>query len=154
MELVQIENILRYHSQEGFRNDLKMIFGRISDLKERQTEISAINYKVAIPNNHNNVSSVEIYVVRNATISEMEMEARELERFINKLDESIDGLPENERTVLKARYFTKDGSVTPFENMAYDIHYSREWCTKLNQKALEDINTALSGYKILWEALK
>ncbi len=154
MELDQIENILRYHNQKGFRNDLKMIYGRISDLRARQTEMSAINYNVAVPANRNNVSTVEVYVVRNATISETEMEAKELERFIDKLDRSIDSLTPNEKSVLLSRYFTKDGGVKEFKNVATECNYSEDWCKELNKRALEHIDTFLSGYKIEWQTLR
>ena len=149
----KIENILRYHNQNGFRNDMKMIYGRIADLRQKP-ELSAINYKVAVPANRNNVSSVEVYVVRNATITEMEMEAKELERFISKLDSAISSLLPNEQSVLLSRYFTKDGSVKEFKNVAIECGYSEDWCIKLNQKALENIDTFLSGYKIEWQTLR
>jgi hypothetical protein len=150
----QIENILRYHNQNGFRNDLKMILGRISDLKERQSEISAVNFRVAVPANHSNVSSVEVYVVRNATIIEMENEKRELERFIEKLNSSMSSLLPNEQSVVLSRYFTKDGSVKEFKNVAIECNYSEDWCKELNKRALEHIGTFLSGYKIEWQTLR
>jgi len=150
----QIENILRYHNQNGFRNDLKMILGRISDLKERQSEISAVNFRVAVPANHSNVSSVEVYVVRNATIIEMEIETRELERFIEKLNSSMSSLLPNEQSVVLSRYFTKDGSVKEFKNVAIECNYSEDWCKELNKRALEHIGTFLSGYKIEWQTLR
>jgi len=150
----QIENILRYHNQNGFRNDLKMILGRISDLKERQSEISAVNFRVAVPANHSNVSSVEVYVVRNATITEMEIETRELERFIEKLNSAMSSLLPNEQSVVLSRYFTKDGSVKEFKNVSIECNYSEDWCKELNKRALEHIKTFLSGYKIEWQTLR
>jgi hypothetical protein len=149
----QIENILRYHNQNGFRNDMKMIYSRIADLRQKP-ELSAINYKVAVPSNHSNVSSVEVFVVRNATIIEMELEAKEIERFVSKLDSAISSLLPNERSILLSRYFTKDGSVREFKNVAVECGYSEDWCIKLNQKALENIDTFLSGYKIEWQTLQ
>jgi DNA-directed RNA polymerase sigma subunit (sigma70/sigma32) len=109
---------------------------------------------VAVPANRNNVSSVEVYVVRNATITEMEMEAKEIERFISKLDNAISSLLPNEQSVLLSRYFTKDGSVKEFKNVAVECGYSEEWCIKLNHKALENIDAFLSGYKIEWQTLQ
>jgi hypothetical protein len=149
----EIEDILRYHNQYGFRNDLKALYGRILDLKQNQSEISAINFKVAVPSNRNNVSSVEVLVVRNATVAEMEIEAKEIERFIEKLDLSIAGLPQNERSVLLSRYFTKDGSVNEFKNVAIECNYSETWCKELNTMALGHINSSLMGYSITWQAL-
>ena len=153
MEIEQIENILRYHNQNGFRNDLKMMYGRIKDMKGSQCELSAINYKVAVPANRNNVSTVEVYVVRNATITETEMESKELARFIDKLDRAIDSLIPNEKSIILSRYFTRDGSVNEFKNVATDCNYSEDWCKELNKRALEHIDTFLSGYKIEWQTL-
>jgi DNA-directed RNA polymerase specialized sigma subunit len=149
----EVENILIYHNRRGFKNDLKLLWGRISDLKQNQTEISALNYSVAIPSNHNNASTVEVYVVRNATITEMQMEAKELERFIDKLDFSIDGLPQNEKSVILSRYFTRDGGVKEFKNVAMECNYSENWCETLNKKAIESINNSLMGYSIAWQSL-
>ena len=149
----QIENILRYHNQRGFKNDLKLLWGRIADMKESQSEISSFNFKLAVPANRNAVSSVEVYVIRNATLYETEMEAKEIERFIEKLDRTINDLPPNEKSVILSRYFTRDGSVKEFKNVAADCNYSEDWCIKLNQKALENINETLSGYKIEWQTL-
>jgi len=153
MTTEQIENILRYHNQNGFRNDMKMIYGRIADLRQKP-ELSAINYKVAVPANRSNVSSVEVFVVRNATVLEMELEAKEIERFVSKLDSAISSLLPNERSILLSRYFTKDGSVREFKNVAAECGYSEDWCIKLNQKALENIDTFLCGYKIEWQTLR
>jgi DNA-directed RNA polymerase sigma subunit (sigma70/sigma32) len=153
MEIDQIENILRYHNQNGFRNDLKMMYGRITDMKGSQCELSAINYNVAVPANRNNVSTVEVYVVRNATITETEMETKELDRFINKLDRAIDGLIPNEKSIIMSRYFTKDGSTKEFKNVALECNYSEDWCKELNKRALEHIDAFLSGYKIEWQTL-
>jgi hypothetical protein len=149
----EVENILIYHNRRGFKNDLKLLWGRISDLKQNQTEISALNYSVAIPANHNNVSTVEVYVVRNATITEMQMEANELERFIDKLDFTIGRLPLNEKSVILSRYFTRDGCVKEFKNVAIECNYSETWCKELNNAALERINNDLMGYSIAWQAL-
>ena len=150
----QIENILRYHNQRGFKNDLKLLWGRIADMKESQSEISSFNFKLAVPANRNAVSSVEVYVIRNATLSETEMEAKELERFIEKLDRAIADLPENEKGIILSRYFTKDGSVNEFKNVAIECNYSENWCETLNKRALEHIDNLLCGYKIEWQTLR
>ncbi|MFA5307233.1 MAG: hypothetical protein WC365_07340 [Candidatus Babeliales bacterium] len=150
----QIENILRYHNQRGFKNDLKLLWGRIADMKESQSEISSFNFKLAVPANRNAVSFVEVYVIRNATLSETEMEAKELERFIEKLDRAIADLPENEKGVILSRYFTKDGSVNEFKNVAIECNYSENWCETLNKRALEHIDNLLCGYKIEWQTLR
>jgi len=145
-----VEKILLYHSKRGFDNDLKDIRDRIGDIKEKRSEIAAFNFNLAVPANKNNVSIVEICVIKNLTLSDLEFQEREFTRFIDRLNNILETLPPNEKRVIYSRYFNKYNAVREFKRVASDVHYSENWCEELNKKALESIRQQLSGIKISW----
>jgi DNA-directed RNA polymerase specialized sigma subunit len=145
-----VEQILLYHSSHGFDKDLIDIKERIKDFGEMKSELTSLNFCLAVPANKKNVSSVEICVMHNLTLSALEFQAKEFERFIDKLNFIIDSLPENEKSVIKSRYFNKYNTAKEFKYVAKEVNYSEDWCEELNKKALENIRQKLNGVKITW----
>lgn len=146
-----VECILLYHSKFGFDQDLANLTEQIKQMNENRSIISAIKYDIAVSKNKNNVSVVEMNVIRNFSRLELEQKANELSKFINRLDYVIENLPEIEKNIIKLRYFNKYGTVTYFTSIAYKLNYSETWCETLNRRALERIVRSLKGYKITWE---
>lgn len=145
-----VEKILLYHSRRGFDNDLKDIRDRIGDIKEKRSEIAAFSFNLAVPANKNNVSAVEICVIKNITLSDLEFQEREFTRFIDKLNNILEALPPNEKRVIYSRYFGRCNTVKEFKRVAPEVHFSEDWCEELNKRALESIKRQLSGIRISW----
>jgi DNA-directed RNA polymerase specialized sigma subunit len=145
-----VKQILLYHNKHGFDKDLIDIKARIKDFGEMKSEITSMNFSLAVPANRLNVSSVEICVMHNLTLSTLEFQAKEFERFIDKLDFAIDSLPENERKVIKSRYFNKYNMEKEFKYVSREVNYSEDWCEELDKKALDRIRQNLNGVQITW----
>jgi DNA-directed RNA polymerase specialized sigma subunit len=150
MTVKELQKILLYHNKGGFVGDLKDIQEKIIDLRGSNSEMSSFTFKLAIPQNRNNTSTVEICVMNNVTLLDLEVQAKEMERFIQRLDFAIETLPDNERHVIRARYFNKQHMAMDFINVAADTNYSVDWCEKLNKRALKSICRELSGVQVTW----
>lgn len=152
MTTKEVARILLYHNKGGFREDLKGLYGRIADMREANSEMQALSFKLALPKNRNNSSTVEIYVMRNSTILDFEVEAREMERFIGRLDYAVANLPDKEKQVITARYFNRSNTALDFVHVAAAVNYGTEWCEKLNKRALEMLVQELQGVQVTWGA--
>jgi DNA-directed RNA polymerase specialized sigma subunit len=152
MTVKDIQTILLYHNKSGFRNDLRDIYSRITDLKASDSEKSSSSLQLAVSKNKSVTSTVEREVIKNLTVIELEVKARSLERFIKKLDWVIVSLPPNEQLIVKLRYFNKDNTTKEFRYVAAEADYSEDWCERLDKKALKRIANELIGAEITWNS--
>lgn len=151
MTVKEIEKILLYHNRGGFAGDLKDLNEQIEDLRASNSEISSFSFKLAIPANRNNASTVEICVMKNSSLLDLEVQAKEMTRFIERLDEAIENLDEMEKKVIKSRYFNLNNCKKEFQYVAAEVHYSEKWCRTLNSCALRNIQEELHGVKVTWD---
>ena len=150
MTTKEVARILLYHNKGGFRADLKELYERITDLRGSNTELSSLSLKLAIPANRGNASTVEICVMKNSTLLDLEVHAREMERFINRLDSAVLNLPEKEKQVVLLRYFNRTNTTKEFFYIAAEMNYSEDWCKELNKRALEMLAVELHGVQVTW----
>jgi len=150
MTVKEVARILLYQNKGGFRADLKELYGRIADLRGSNTELSSVSLKLAIPANRGNSSTVEICVIKNCTLLDLEVHAREMERFINRLESAVATLPEKEKQVISLRYFNRKNTAMEFFYIAAEMNYSEDWCKELNKRALEILAVELHGVQVTW----
>lgn len=144
--------MLLYHNKGGFRGELQDLYEKIEDLKASNTEMSGFVFKLAVPQNKSNSSTVEVSVMKNLTVLDLEMQARDIERFIKKLDWIIDNLPKNEQMIVNLRYFSKENTPVEFRFVAADANFSEDWCERLDKRALQRISEELCGVRIVWSS--
>lgn len=151
MTVKEVQKILLYHNKGGFEADLRDLNEKIRDLRGSNSEMSSFTFKLAIPQNRNNTSTVEICVMNNLTLMELEVQAKEMDRFIHRLNVAIETLPDKERHVIRARYFNPQNIPLDFVNVAAATNYSVDWCEKLNKRALKEIAGELQGVQVTWD---
>ena len=154
MTMKEIQKILLHHSKQGFSEELKDLYSKISDLRASNTEIAGFTLTFAMPANRNVVSSVESVVMKNLTVMDLEVKAHDLERFIKRLNWTIENLPRKEHDVIKLRYFNKRCVMSEFKFISEQLHYDESWCRRLDKRALRKINSELSGATVLWNEIE
>jgi DNA-directed RNA polymerase specialized sigma subunit len=152
MTVKEVQKMLLYHNKGGFSGELQDLYDKITDLKASNTEMSGFVFKLAVPQNKSNSSTVEVSVMKNLTVLDLEMQARDIERFIKKLDWVIDNLPKNEQMIIKLRYFSSETSAREFRFVAADANFSEDWCERLDKRALQRISEELCGVRIVWNS--
>jgi hypothetical protein len=151
MTLKEVRKILLHHGKNGFNYELKDLTDKIEDLKGSNTGISSFVFKLAVPQNRGNTSTVEVSVMKNLTVADLEEQAKDIKRFINKLNWSIDNLPTAEKNVICARYLS-DEAPLEFRYVASKVNFSEDWCERLDKRALNTIAENLCGIKIVWNS--
>jgi DNA-directed RNA polymerase specialized sigma subunit len=150
MTLKEVQKILLYHGKGGFAGELSDLLEKIEDLKSSNNNgMSGFVFKLAVPQNKCNTSTVEVSVMQNLTTHDLELQSKDIERFINKLNWIIGNLPKNEQSIIRLRYLNKDAPVE-FKYVASSANFSEDWCERLDKRALQTIVEELNGVKITW----
>lgn len=142
----EVETILMYHNQKGFEMDIADMRSRVNDLRNSQTEIKSFYFSLAIPANKNLCSPVEITIINNMSVSEMEIKANELERFVNNINTAIDGLTSLEKEVIHARYMTKTGEVVTFDELTKKLFKAHSTIVEINNRALTKLGLLIDKF--------
>jgi DNA-directed RNA polymerase specialized sigma subunit len=150
LTLKEVQRILLYHNKRGFERDLNDMNHQIQNLRDNNDEMPSLSFNLAIPSNRNNSSKVEICVMNRLTLLDLEVQAKEMERFIIRLNYILENLPEKEKTIVMLRYFNNQNIAREFAHVAAEANYSEQWCEILNKKALKTIVAEMQGVKVTW----
>lgn len=151
MTTKEVRKILLYHNRKGFEKELQLLLARIEDYKKIcETCITCTPLKLTMPSNRNNSSPVETHVIKAETLETLQSQAKELRRFIDRIDWAIDGLSQVERAVVEARFLNSDNIVKNLYRVAAEIGYSESYCKKANTNALKRICEDLQGVTVKW----
>jgi len=141
----EVEDILLYHGRGTFSNDYRDRKELIEECRAKNADISSFCLSLCIPSNRNVVSGVEVNVMSNLTIESIEIAVNELQRFIQRLDRTINSLTDDERIVVKNRYLDNLTKPRTFEELEPLTNISVRWMKVLNNQALTKVRIAIDN---------